>query len=521
MKKIDQKLTFRFFSVCFLIFILITSLLNTSIFAYATKKTIKEKSGFSGFVQNITDSYPSRFKAKTVYISVNGLFGRVTGRTEYNEVSVLKNGMLTKDSVQKPKFSKYAKALSEFDLYTQEKGIKFLYVQAPYKMDMNENLKTDGITNESNYYAEAMLKALRKHNVSTLDLRTIIASDIEAVEKNFYSTDHHWNTHGAFLAFQQICEKIFSTFPDKTVDTSFTNINNWQAKTYENWFLGSLGKRVGPFFGGVDDLTIYTPKPKTNISCFVSNHQTFYSGDFAKANIRESFLDKHDYFGENAYCAYIGGDYPLVSHKNSKAACDLKVLIIKDSYTLPVQAFMSTVFKEVDVIDPRHFEEGTIAEYVDCNKPDIVISLLNPSIMWRSAFFDYGVNEALNSSNKSACVFKNKNITIKGVSDKNDYETIFNGIKSNTKYTLSIPDIELINGDAKGVVVSLYNATTKKVITSRAIDLNFNYGKLGFNWTFISPKIKNQKLHLIVYAGTPDATKNNVVSIKNVSLHTY
>ena len=57
---------------------------------------------------------------------------------------------------------------------------------------------------------------------------------------------------------------------------------------------------------------------------------------------------------------------------------------------MPVQAFMSTEFEEVDVIDPRHYN-SSIAEYCAENKPDIVIMLINVESISNSAYTDLGM----------------------------------------------------------------------------------------------------------------------------------
>ncbi|MDO4207825.1 MAG: hypothetical protein Q4D15_09585, partial [Lachnospiraceae bacterium] len=46
------------------------------------------------------------------------------------------------------------------------------------------------------------------------------------------------------------------------------------------------------------------------------------------------------------------------------------------SFVLPIQAFLSAGFWEVDVIDPRYYKED-IAEYCRTQRPDMVIMMIN------------------------------------------------------------------------------------------------------------------------------------------------
>ena len=47
----------------------------------------------------------------------------------------------------------------------------------------------------------------------------------------------------------------------------------------------------------------------------------------------------------------------MVNHRNLSAHVKARILLLKDSYGLPIQAFLSTLFSEVDVLDLRRFDE--------------------------------------------------------------------------------------------------------------------------------------------------------------------
>jgi hypothetical protein len=224
------------------------------------------------------------------------------------------------------------------------------------------------------------LELLKNADTDVLDLRLTLTPDAESVEKYFYNTDHHWNTHGSFAAYGVILAYLREPFPMAPIDLSLADPKNWKQTVYEDWFLGSRGKRVGIYFGGVDDLTIYTPKFETQMSMYVPKHRAYTSGSFEDTVIKKEYLDAPDYFNENPYCTYIGGDYPLVYHKNDLAGNDLKVLLIKDSFSLPLQAFLSTAVRELEVLDPRYYNESTVTEYVVKSNPDIVLMAVNPSM---------------------------------------------------------------------------------------------------------------------------------------------
>ncbi|MBQ8311089.1 MAG: hypothetical protein IJX80_08780 [Clostridia bacterium] len=371
--------------------LIIGSLMNIGLVQKPIERLGDSTIDFSQFVDEIKSAYVSDFSNKECFINLNGLFARITGRHVYNEVSVLENGMLDYETLKELDMTAFANSVIQFDAFLKENGIAFLYAQVPNKSDLQDTLVREGIDNYGNRNANELIGLLEKTDTEILDLRQSISATPELVEKYFYNTDHHWNTHGAFVAFGELLQYLNEMFPAENIDLSLADASNWSTEVYEDWFLGSRGKRVGIYFGGVDDLTIYMPNFETDMSFYVPKHREYYSGSFADAVIREKFLDAPDYFNENPYCAYIGGDYPLVHHRNELVENDLKVLIIKDSFSLPLQSFLSTAVKELDVLDPRYYTESTISEYVAVSQPDIVIMLINPSVLESSAYYHFGI----------------------------------------------------------------------------------------------------------------------------------
>ena len=515
---VTQKIS-RVFTVLLLVFIFLTSLINAGLLTGALRTTLEEKSGFQGFIDNTKSAYVSSdFRFRNTYINLNGLFARLTGRTVYNDVATIKNGMLINENLGRMDTKSAAKRTSDFRDFIERNGGKFLFVQAPYKLDINNELLPTGVNNSANTRADNMLLELSRYNVSTLDLRQTMATNAAELEKYFYVTDHHWNTAGGFHAFTKITEEISAMFPNKAAENPFADINNWNKKTYKKWFLGSQGKRVGIFFAGIDDLEIYEPKEKTQISAYTVNHETYKSGSFTDVNIIKDYLDKPNYFGDNAYCSYIGGDYPLVQNRNKNAPIDLKVLVLKDSFTLPVQAFLTTTYTEVDVIDPRYFEECELAEYVECNRPDIVVMLINPWSMEGERYYSQGIDSASEYLSKTPeAIYKSPELKING---SDEGFAIVKALKPNTKYTLKVSNIDAVAGNAEAAVFSLCDTASNSVITSRAADIEY-YKDMGeYIWSFVTPDT-DDNVALFVFAGANGETNGNILNLKNVSLSEY
>jgi hypothetical protein len=76
----------------------------------------------------------------------------------------------------------------------------------------------------------------------------------------------HWKPESGFWATGLICEELSSRYGFE-YNEYYTDINNYNLKVYEDWFLGTEGKKVGRYFTarGVDDITLITPKFETSM----------------------------------------------------------------------------------------------------------------------------------------------------------------------------------------------------------------------------------------------------------------
>ncbi len=360
-------------------------------------RLISGETDFKGFTGEVHDALVSDTVGKYAFVNLNGLYCKLTGRSICNQIMRLSNGMLTDLDPEKKDMRPAADAIAELAAFTEGEGAQLLYVLTPAKMDAENALLLPGESDHSNENGDELLSALRTAGVDTLDLRKNLAQTPEQIEQYFFRTDHHWNFTGAFEAYRIITAELAARFPEAGIDLSRADISNWEAHTLKDWMLGSQGKRTGIYFGGTDDITYYTPRFSAESSCAIpeySGGSAYYEGSFEEANLRadEYIASRPDYFTSSPYDMYIGGEYALVRHRSDSAPSKLRVVIVKDSFVLPVQAFLSTQFQYIDVLDPRYDSEETVAEHIRAVQPDIVIVMLSAqSAGSYEAYADFGV----------------------------------------------------------------------------------------------------------------------------------
>ncbi len=243
----------------------------------------------------------------------------------------------------------------------------------------------------SNENTDNFIGGMREGGIPVLDIREEIKkADLDHYSM-FFRTDHHWTPEGGFFAYTRIMEKLADF--GYTADPSKLDLDNYEEEHYRGYFLGSAGRRTGSVYAGVDDISLIYPKFSTKLSVSVPAKEISRQGGFKEAIFDYSHLESDDYYTTSPYSTYIGGDYPLVIHENEEAENDKTVLLVRDSFSLPVQSFLSLSIRNIHVIDLRYYTEQTLLEYADQLKPDLVMFLYNVNIFGDDTMFQFGMEE--------------------------------------------------------------------------------------------------------------------------------
>jgi hypothetical protein len=503
------------------------SVMNFSLIKDPLMKFVQGKKDFRQTTKIIATNYASKqLKHKNSFINLNGLIARLTGRRICNEVLLLKGNTLSYAKIEKNNnLGKYLEKTIELANFSKNLNIPFIYVAAPYKVSTSKDNIPKGTADFANENMDIFLKGLSDANVDSLDLRPFLSSNSKQVNKYFYRTDHHWNPDGAFVALQNIMSKIEMLHFEKNkgeFDKKFTNSKLWKRHEKKEWFLGSHGKRVGKWFAGTDSLIYYTPRFLTKMSLAVPYHRQirecdFYKGGFVDTNIRNIYIQNKDYFEHNAYCVYIGGDYPIVHHRNVNAPNKMKVLVIKDSFVLPLQAFMSTEFSELDVIDPRHYKASTIAEYIYWTKPDLVL-MVNSTAMVGKFGLNNLIADNMNPYQKKEILLKDYNALLVASKSNNKFMELPVSLHAGKTYAFSFKDVIITHGKTDGISIELYDFKKKKVIQRELFDVEFcNMDNKSSEWIFKVPE-ENSKYLLLAYAGVCGKTRDVGIEYRGINV---
>ena len=339
-------------------------------------------------IKSVNALYNTDAYLKYQYINLNGVARVVMDQRTMNDVVKLNNGYLALPVLNATKLMEdhAAKTVALYQ-YLASKGIDFLWAQTPGKICKYDKQLPESVSDYSNENIDTYLDILKSNHVPLIDFREEMKKDKTDYYACFFKTDHHWTLDTALYASNKLVKELNRLY-DCNIDTHYTDKENYKTISYPSLFLGSLGKRVGNVYGSTDDFDLLLPKFDTNITLSLPDEKREVKGTFAETIVRMHQVDKKDYFNLNPYAVFYGYDHELSIQRNHNMHTAKKVLLVKDSFMLPVSAFLTLSISELDTIDLRKYTKETLVSYIEREQPDIVVFSLNPSVLVDGEYFN-------------------------------------------------------------------------------------------------------------------------------------
>lgn len=332
------------------------------------------------------------FSFKDSFLTLNGGCARILRMRRCNGVYKLPNGHLIRPFPRAGQKWR-AEKIAELAALASANGSRFVFALLPNKIVYGGRMMPSGWApgNDALYdNSDELLERCRKLNLDVLDTRKTVCPTEAAVLERFFRTDHHWNAYGAFCASGYLAKELISRIGvagDAGKPLEELDAENWESRGLNRRrkvFLGSDGRRTGPWFAGYDtDYAYLVPKfNRTFEHKYRSrgHHKpTVKKGSFNDTMIAEKAAgEPESCYKDMAYSVYYTDLAESFRHCGD-APVKARLLIIKDSYAIPLLAFMSTVFSDVYAIDLRYDPHKDIAGFIKELHPDVVVMMYNPS----------------------------------------------------------------------------------------------------------------------------------------------
>lgn len=261
----------------------------------------------------------------------------------------------------------------------KEKEIPYYYLTGLLPIVREADLPV-GVLDYSEENAAILLQKLEELQLPVIDLRTQKQTSAIEKEERFYRTDHHWSLQACFAAFQEVIWKIEKDLAwELEAKREYTAAALYDEWTIEDCFLGSYGIKVGEYYAGKDDFTVFIPRFDTNLTfeAYDARQNLLFqkNGQFKEALLEQPILNDAEY--HNKYNAFLNNsaiENRIVNHISEN---EKKVLLVAHSYGRPLLQYLSLCFGEVRMLDPQAGRfDGDYLSYIEEYNPDIVLFLI-------------------------------------------------------------------------------------------------------------------------------------------------
>ena len=322
-----------------------------------------------GFNANI----PNRYKLCEIQMFIEKLLGKNLF-LEYRGSVVLNNGYL--DSHYKYKSPKKAlDSTLDFVEFLNQIGSDFVFVLYPSKNSKFNNQLPKGLKDNNNITSDEFLNVLNQNKINTLDLRENARKEYKYQYEMFFKTDIHWKPSAGLWASKEICNYLKNNY-NWEINTFLLQKENFNFTTLSKILLGSQGQQLTLAYCEPDDLDIIKPNFDTSFQRFCPEWKDA-TGTFDEIMFNKNHLEKGNLYKIKPYECFLNGDMAYLRLiNNSNYALNKKILLIKDSFSRVVAPFLALCFKDLTLLDVRHFN-GSVRNLLLKEKFDLVIIAYN------------------------------------------------------------------------------------------------------------------------------------------------
>lgn len=288
----------------------------------------------------MADHMPSR----DFFVGVNSYFELLTYQSRVSDIYLTKDNALVEApiNINDVGMEKNMKAINKF---SEQLDISVDFMLIPSSGWASRN----NISKPSNEYMDSEnienIYSMCSPKINTLDVTTVFDSP-----SLYYKTDHHWNSLGAYSAYEAYMKSIGKPYRAK---------DEFTVETVDG-FYGSTYSRAALWLTPPEKIELWTGSK--NITVTNEADTQAHNGVFYKEKLNE--VDK--------YTVFLDGNHSVVKLHNPDAKTDETILVVRDSYSNCLGGFLSETYENVILVDLRYYKKP-ISELCHAENADNVL----------------------------------------------------------------------------------------------------------------------------------------------------
>jgi len=241
-------------------------------------------------------------------------------------------------------------------------GGKYYYVAVPNQASYFEAEYPEYLRTQSEYLksvTSALFEQFEAKGISYLDMGSVF--DEKCHPEEYYSKiDHHYTISGAYETYFALIQRINS---DLSISLKALDGSNSSVSALNNPCSGSRARKIFDLWASDETLSIITP---TEDVPFVR----YDNGTQVESSVYT--LPGDDTSAVSYGSVYMGGDKAITELITNRPNLPT-VLVYGDSFTNALESLIWYNCDTMYSIDLRYYNAGTLNEFIEWVKPDIVI----------------------------------------------------------------------------------------------------------------------------------------------------
>lgn len=305
---------------------------------------------FTGeFMEDFESYVNDQFPLRDGWIGMKAACEKLSGKLSNNGVYFGTDGQMLIADYPEPDTRQVEKNLGYVSALGEKLEIPVYFSLIPGKTHVYSDLLPAGAPVGDQ--REIMDLASQTPNVSWIELDGKRYGDWNRL-LDYYNTDHHWTTHGAFNGYMALMEGM--GLEGRPLDT---------LTTVSEDFYGTTWSKAGAYWYPPDAIDIAVPEDGVTVT-----------NNFTGTPTQGKLYNYDKLEQKDKYPFFLGGNQPLCVIDSEKDGARGKLLILRDSFSDTLAPFLTQNFAQVHLLDLRYYK-ASIAQYVVQNQIDQVLVL--------------------------------------------------------------------------------------------------------------------------------------------------